>query len=116
MGKIKVNIEINGFRYTLGGEEEEAYYQRLGQHVDRQIREIKRVYSHINDMDAAIMAALNISDELIQLRQEHEELKKHTERMTTVEAPFVEEPLPAPELAALTAPKDAFIPQKNKEI
>jgi Uncharacterized protein conserved in bacteria len=109
--KKRISVEINGSRYTLGGTEEEKYYYSLAQHVDQSIKEIKQVYPHINATDAAVMTALNITDELFKLRAESEEMKKQLEPAPMVDIEGMDAgAIPKPEKIA---PKDAFIPRKN---
>jgi cell division protein ZapA len=64
-----VQIEIYGQRYTLKGHAPEAYVKELAGYLDRKMQEVATA-SHVNNLaKIAILAALNITDELFQQRQ-----------------------------------------------
>lgn len=59
--KNRVTVTIAGQDYTLLTDGDEAFTRKVAQHVDSQIREIAEG-SHISATDAAILAAMNISE------------------------------------------------------
>jgi cell division protein ZapA len=69
-------VEIFGAVYTVRGEHEPGYLQELAAKVDRDMREIaSRVASRIDDVEpgrVAILAALNIADELFRCQRQQE--------------------------------------------
>lgn len=68
-----VDVEIFGSVYHVrGGAQNREYLQKLASVVDRKMREIGR---HLPTVDAgkiAILAALNLADELLQCNQQQE--------------------------------------------
>ncbi|HHM02092.1 MAG TPA: cell division protein ZapA [Caldithrix abyssi] len=71
-GKIKVNIF--GSEYSLIGDEDESSVRQIAAIVDEKMREIDHS-THITSITKiAILAALNIAEELIQERQYRDRL------------------------------------------
>lgn len=67
-----VDVEIFGSVYHVRGAQNRAYLQQLASIVDRKMREIG---SHLPTVDSgkiAILAALNLADELLQSNQQQE--------------------------------------------
>lgn len=71
-----VQVEIFGEVYTVRGSDENGYLQELADLVDRKMREVAE---HVKGDTAriAILAALNLADELFQIqgRQEGERVE-----------------------------------------
>lgn len=78
--KNKANVEIAGRIYTIVGEESSDYLYRVGAYVQEKIEEIRQVYPTISTADAAVLAATNITDELLKLRDEHDALDERISR------------------------------------
>ncbi|MDH4231502.1 MAG: cell division protein ZapA [Nitrospirota bacterium] len=70
MGSIEV--DILGQKYTIKGEAPEEYMKKLAAFVDQKLKEIHSSSPTIAPLKAAILASLNIADELHRLREEHE--------------------------------------------
>ena len=67
----QVSLQINGFGYVLGcADGEEEHLLMLAASLDRRIDEIKNVTGPIAESRALAMAALMLSDELHDLRQQ----------------------------------------------
>jgi cell division protein ZapA len=67
-GKRSVRVEIFGEEYTLRSEAEEEYTRACARYVDEAIREA-HLQSRVSEPHrAAILAALEITDELFRLR------------------------------------------------
>ncbi len=81
-GQIRVNIF--GSEYTLVSDNDENYVKEIARYIDDKMREIDRSSSIKSSARLAILAALNIADELYQerlyrkklLEQINEEAKK----------------------------------------
>ena len=71
-GQIRVNIF--GSEYTLISDNNEKYVQEIAQYIDKKMREIDRTQSLKSSAKVAILAALNIADELFQERIYREKL------------------------------------------
>jgi cell division protein ZapA len=66
-----VQVEIFGEVYTVRGSDENGYLQELANLVDRKMREVAE---HVKGDTAriAILAALNLADELFQIQSRQE--------------------------------------------
>ncbi|HGY57233.1 MAG TPA: cell division protein ZapA [Caldithrix abyssi] len=71
-GQIKVNIF--GTEYSLIADNDEHYVQRVAQYIDEKMREIDRKNDIKSTGKLAVLAALNIVDELFQERQYRKKL------------------------------------------
>jgi cell division protein ZapA len=65
-GQIRVNIF--GSEYTLISDSDENYVKEIAQYIDQKMREIDKNQSIRSTAKVAILAALNITDELFQER------------------------------------------------
>jgi cell division protein ZapA len=81
-----ITVKIHGQTYTLRGELDEAYVQKLAAYVDEKMR--LSTTSTVDTQKAAVLAALAIADELHSLRTERGEreelLKEQAERCLTL--------------------------------
>jgi len=79
-------VEIFGAVYNVRGTDDSGYLQGLADLVDRHMREVAQQVSTADTARIAILAALNIADELfrIQQRQEGErvEIREKMEALT----------------------------------
>ncbi len=66
-GQIRVNIF--GSDYTLVSDNDENYVREIAQYIDQKMREIDKNQSIKSTVKIAILAALNVADELFQERQ-----------------------------------------------
>jgi cell division protein ZapA len=64
-----VHVEIFGQSYALRAGEDPAYLERLAAFVDEQMKEISRSSAAVDSVRIAVLAALNIADELMQAKQ-----------------------------------------------
>lgn len=70
-----VTVEIFGQSYTLRGGDDSAYVQEVAAFVDERMKEVAKNSSGTSISKVAILAAVNIADELLrQQRQEGEAL------------------------------------------
>jgi len=65
-------VEIFGSVYHVRGEKDPEYLHSLAELVDRKMREIGQHVSTVDKSKIAILAALNLADELVQFRSEQE--------------------------------------------
>jgi len=65
-GQIRVNIF--GSDYTLRADSDENYVREVAQFIDEKMREIDRTQTLKSTTRVAILAALNVADELFQER------------------------------------------------
>lgn len=82
MGSIEV--DILGQKYTIKGDAPEEYIKKLAAFVDLKLKEVHNSAPNIAPRKAAILAALNIADELHRLREEHEKATQEIEKKANV--------------------------------
>ena len=69
-GSVKVNIF--GTDYPIKGDADPEYVEKIAQYVDEKMREVSRYLSLPSTTKVAILAAMNITDELFKERTERE--------------------------------------------
>lgn len=74
--KKSVTVRILGEEHTLRAAAEPAWTKRCAKLVDERIQEIRSRAGLIESHRLAILAALSITDELLQTRDELEELRE----------------------------------------
>ncbi len=70
----RVVVKICGEDYTLLTEDPTEYTQKVGAYVGEKMQEVLAA-SRVGRMDAAVLAALNIADELFKVRAADEQLR-----------------------------------------
>ena len=60
----KVTMNICGQEYTLVADESAAYMEKVGALVDERMRQVLEAL-HVSQTDAAVLAAVNLADELL---------------------------------------------------
>ena len=65
-------VEIFGERYTLRATEDPAYIRRVAQYVDTKLYEVTKGGPAIPSLRMAVLASLNIADELFKLGEARE--------------------------------------------
>jgi cell division protein ZapA len=76
----RTTVEIYGRRFELRAAEPGEHLEELARFVDRRMRELAEVSPHVDTARLAVLAALNIADELY--REQGAEPGKRTERFT----------------------------------
>ena len=76
MGKRAVVVHIAGQRYVLRSDADEAYVQSLAGYVNERINEVQRSARPVPSQSLAVLAALNIADDLFRERQRRVALKE----------------------------------------
>ena len=83
-----VKVQIYGQTFSIRGELDEAYVQKLAAYVDAKMRTISDMTPTVDTQKVAILAALAITDELHSLKKERggreELLKEQAERCLTL--------------------------------
>jgi len=69
MGKIRVNVSIYGKDYSIVSEVDSNYIKKAAEYLDKKMREVSEAYPNITEAKIAVLAALNITDELFQARK-----------------------------------------------
>jgi cell division protein ZapA len=71
-GKNVVQVQIFGHGYTIRGEADQAYILDVAAYVDRKMREITEKLPVASLSKVAILASLNIADELFKERAQRD--------------------------------------------
>jgi cell division protein ZapA len=67
--KRAVTVEVSGQKFTLKTDADEAYVRSLAALVDEKMTEVRAGSRTFSTHAVAIMAALHLADELMQVRQ-----------------------------------------------
>lgn len=84
MEKKRITIVIDGQTYNVISDEDELHVLRVAQAVDHQIQMIKEKAAHLSPTMTAVLGAMNLSDELIKLREGAAETAAVKERDATI--------------------------------
>ncbi len=68
----KVTVEIMGQQYTMLGQESEEYIRSIALYVEKKMKELSKKSNIMNNTMLAVLTALNITDELFDLKRELE--------------------------------------------
>ena len=71
-GTTSIDVEIFGTVYHVRGEQNPGYLRQLAEVVDGKMREISRHVGVVDSGKIAILAALNLADELLQCNKQQE--------------------------------------------
>jgi cell division protein ZapA len=88
-----VEIEIYGQRYSLKGEADPAYINRLAAHVDAQMRELARSMKTATLSKLAVLAAINITHQLLESEKVRQDGEADVERRALCLMESIEEQL-----------------------
>ncbi len=79
-----IEVTILGQKYTVRGDGPEERTRTLAAYVDERLRDVCKALPGVTPLKAAIIASLNISDELFRLREDHERTARTIEEKTNV--------------------------------
>jgi len=79
MEKKVVKVKIFGSEYPIKGDSNVDYIQKIATFVNDKMVEIDKTLSLKSSLKVAILAALNIADELFQEREENNKLRENFE-------------------------------------
>ena len=71
----KIMVSIGGRDYTMVAAEDEDYVRKCAELVDRQLTEVS-AGGKLSQADAAVLAAMNIADQLMKEREASENLRR----------------------------------------
>lgn len=82
-----VTVTIYGQDYTLKGDADSTYVERVAALVDQKMREISQRSELASTSKVAILAAVNLADDLLREQQKHQEalvlLEERTSQITS---------------------------------
>ncbi len=88
-----MRVEIYDQTYHIRGELDEAYVTELARYVDGKMRAVSEATRTIDSLRVAVLAALNIADELHALRKRQAEIEGSVRERTERCLRLVEEAL-----------------------
>ena len=71
----RVTMGICGQDYTLVADENASFMEKVGAMVDKKMRELMDT-AHVSRSDAAVLAAINLADELLKNQEASENLRR----------------------------------------
>lgn len=71
LDKSRVTVMIMGEEYTLKGSSSPEQMYKVGQYVDRLMKSLSEKNLQMSKQKVAILAALNLADELLKLKEDH---------------------------------------------
>lgn len=77
-----VHVEIFGQSYALRAGEDPAYIERIAGFVDKEMSEVGKLAGAVDSSRIAVLAALNIADQLFQARSSQDGAKLLETRAT----------------------------------
>jgi cell division protein ZapA len=85
--KNEVRVQIFGTAYTIRGQADQRYVERVAAYVDQKMREINEKLPMASVAKVAVLASLNLADELFREREERRTLAagvtERAERLST---------------------------------
>ena len=76
MGKRSVVVHVGGQRYVVRSDAEETYIRSLARYVDERMQEVQLGSRPVSPHSLAVLAALNIADELFKERERRAALRQ----------------------------------------
>jgi cell division protein ZapA len=73
-GSGTVKIEIYDQTYRFGDDQDEEYLKKLAAYVDEKMRVVGESTRTVDSLKVAVLAALNIADEMFTLRDRQQEI------------------------------------------
>lgn len=72
--KNRLTVEIYGQQYQLAGKASPGHMRQVASHVDEKMRQIADKNPRLDTTRLAVLSAVNIADDYLRLKQEHDEL------------------------------------------
>jgi cell division protein ZapA len=66
----RVKVEIYGQSYTMGGDLDEEYVQKLARYVDEKMKAVAAATQTVDSVRVAVLAAMAVADELHSRQQD----------------------------------------------
>ena len=77
-----IDVEVFGHRFSLQGEGDEAYFHKVAGYVDEQMRSLAQKTKTATPTTLAILAAINIADELFRQERQQQSGEAEFDRRT----------------------------------
>lgn len=100
-----IDVEIYGQRFTVNGDADDSYVQRLAEMVDKQMKQVALGMKNATPHKLAVLAALNIAHQLSECEKRIEHIEADVERrmlslMASIDEQVASNP-PSHEVSAL---------------
>lgn len=83
-----MKIDIYDQSYNVNTDQNEEYLQKLAAYVDSKMRAVGEAARTVDSLKVAVLAALNIADEMFTLRERQREIegpiRQHVEKCVTL--------------------------------
>lgn len=74
MSKNKLTVDIYGQQYHIIGKATPGHMRQVASHVDEKMRQIADSNPKLDTTRLAVLSAVNIADDYLQLKQAYEEI------------------------------------------
>ena len=91
-----IEVEVFGHRFSLQGEGDEAYFHELAEYVDAQMRTLAQQTRTSTPTKLAILAAINVTDELFRQQRHSGPGESEMERRAQLLVETIDEHLGSP--------------------
>lgn len=82
MSARSVAVHIRGEKYAIRSDADPTYVRKLASFVDSRLEEVRNTTQIVSTQKLAVLAALNIADELFQERRKRTTLKEQVLKKT----------------------------------
>jgi cell division protein ZapA len=79
-----ISVQIFGKSYPLRGDADQEYTQKLAQFVEEQMQKVAEQSSAVDTQKIAVLAALNIANELFLEREKEAEMNNRTDALLRI--------------------------------
>ena len=80
--KKAIEIQINGHRLVVKSAEGDEHLRNVEDYLNSKIEEVKEKTKAASTLDLALLAALNITGEVIKTKGAHAKVKKRSQQMS----------------------------------
>lgn len=77
--EFRVEVEIFGEYFTLKGDSSQAQMLKVAQYVSNKMKQLSERNPRLSRSQVAVLAALNMADELLKYREEYENMVRMLE-------------------------------------
>jgi cell division protein ZapA len=78
--KDSVTVNLAGQKFSIKSEHPETHLNQLAAYVDRKVRELQRMSRTVSTQQLALLAAMNIADELFAAEARQRDFKQRVHR------------------------------------
>ncbi|MDR1773660.1 MAG: cell division protein ZapA [Clostridioides sp.] len=87
----RIVVRINGYEYTIVGENSENHMLQIAEFVDKEIKSIVNMNPKLSQSQAAILSSLNITQLLFECSSENDALMEERDRLKEENKKLIEE-------------------------